>query len=202
MTNQNLNTQNSDVRLVFFSGQRIPVPSDLTVEQIKQGLAGMFPRIADAIAHEDEQGNIRFYVEAGEKGADETSSDVRLVFFSGQRIPVPRDLTVEQIKQGLSGMFPRIADAIAHEDEQGNIRFYVEAGEKGADETSSDVRLVFFSGQRIPVPRDLTVEQIKQGLSGMFPRIADAIAHEDEQGNIRFYVEAGEKGLIEFSISA
>jgi hypothetical protein len=138
-TNVNVNATSGETRLVFFSGQRIPVPADLSVDQIKAGLAGMFPRIADAIAHEDESGNIRFYVEAGEKGSEDGSEEspvvsegTRLVFFSGQRIPVPADLSVDQIKAGLAGMFPRIADAIAHEDESGNIRFYVEAGEKGS----------------------------------------------------------------------
>ena len=118
------NNATIDARYVRHNGENIPVEANLTLEEIKAAMAQLFPEVRNATPIE-ENGVIRFFVEAGEKG-----TDARFVRHNGENIPVELGLSLEEIKAAMAQLFPEVRNATPIE-ENGVIRFFVEAGEKG-----------------------------------------------------------------------
>lgn len=101
-------------------------------------------------------------------------------------LEVPEDLTAEQVRESLVSIYPEIANATA-EITDGVLEFKVTAGTKGADLE------VIYGQNTLSVPADMTDEEIRASLVGIYPEIANAQATR-EGNTLRFEVRAGTKG--------
>jgi uncharacterized protein (UPF0333 family) len=178
---------NGQVRVVVYGENRLNIDdASLTVKEIQNSMSDIFPELKNATA--TEVGNeIHFEVKAGTKGATGT----RVVVYGENRLNIDdASLTVKEIQNSMSDIFPELKNATA--TEVGNeIHFEVKAGTKG-----NGTRVVVYGENRLNIDdASLTVKEIQNSMSDIFPELKNATA--TEVGNeIHFEVKAGTKGAI------
>lgn len=176
----------ANTRVVVYGENRLNIDdAALSVKEIKDSMSDIFPELKNATA--TEVGNeIHFEVKAGTKGAAGT----RVVVYGENRLNIDdAGLSVKEIKDSMSDIFPELKNATA--TEVGNeIHFEVKAGTKGAAGT----RVVVYGENRLNIDdAGLSVKEIKDSMSDIFPELKNATA--TEVGNeIHFEVKAGTKG--------
>lgn len=176
----------ANTRVVVYGENRLNIDdAALSVNEIKDSMSDIFPELKNATA--TEIGNeIHFEVKAGTKGAAGT----RVVVYGENRLNIDdAALSVSEIKDSMSDIFPELKNATA--TEVGNeIHFEVKAGTKGATGT----RVVVYGENRLNIDdAALSVNEIKDSMSDIFPELKNATA--TEVGNeIHFEVKAGTKG--------
>ena len=62
-------------------------------------------------------------------------------------------------------------------------------------QTTIQLRKVSFFGREIEMDASHSIEEIRQALTTMFPQIENATPEYDEEGNVKFVVRAGTKGM-------
>lgn len=173
-------------RKAIYNNQELEIANDaLTPEQVKDAFANTsYPELKNATAYTDEDGNIRFQLQAGTKGA-------RKAIYNNQELEIANDaLTPDQVKDAFANTsYPELKNATAYTDEDGNIRFQLQAGTKGA-------RKAIYNNQELDIANDaLTPDQVKDAFANTsYPELKNATAYLDEDGNIRFQLQAGTKG--------
>jgi hypothetical protein len=108
----------------IYGETKLPLTETDTIASVKDTLAKFYPEIRRSEGYIDENGDMRFRVSAGTKGAN-------FAIYGETRLPLTETDTIASVKDTLAKFYPEIRRSEGYIDENGDMRFRVSAGTKG-----------------------------------------------------------------------
>lgn len=110
------------------------------------------------------------------------------IIYGDTQLPLTPGMTPSAAKEQLSAFFPELRSSEAYTDGDGDIRFRIVGGSKG-------MAFIVYGDTQIPLTPGMTPSAAKEQLSAFFPELRSSEAYTDNDGDIRFRIVGGSKGV-------